>query len=153
MSLQNPQLANAEKVTWTFEDQKNREKNVTIPHENNNDPLMNPVRSMATIVQKILSYPGTSEDSPICTYLSKGKLLEFSQEDVLEAFRANATAIGKDILGYESEDIGTQSNRSAAAMAMFMDDTPVYMIMLIGRWKSDAFLKYIRRQVLEFYQE
>ena len=35
-------------------------------------------------------------------------------------------------------------------MAMFMDDTPVFMIMLMGRWSSDTFLKYIRRQVLEF---
>ena len=35
-------------------------------------------------------------------------------------------------------------------MAMFMDDTPFYMIMLMGRWSSDAFLKYIRRQVLKF---
>ena len=35
-------------------------------------------------------------------------------------------------------------------MAMFMDDTPVYMIMLMGQWSSDALLKYIQRQVLEF---
>ena len=38
-----PNLINAERVTWTFEDQKNLEKDVTIPHDNNNEPLMNPV--------------------------------------------------------------------------------------------------------------
>ena len=27
---------------------------------------------------------------------------------------------------------------------------PTYTIMLVGRWSSDAFLKYIRRQVQEF---
>ena len=56
----------------------------------------------------------------------------------------------KDVLGYKADETGTKSIRSAAAMAMFMDDTPVFMIMLMGRWSSDAFLKYIRRQVLEF---
>ena len=58
--------------------------------------------------------------------------------------------MGKEVLGYSAEEIGTKSIRSAAAMAMFMDDTPVFMIMLMDRWSSDAFLKYIRRQVLEF---
>ena len=32
-------------------------------------------------------------------------------------------------------------------MAMFLDEIPVYVIMMIGRWSSDAFLKYIRKQV------
>ena len=150
LSYSDPLLIQAERVSWTFVDQKNDEKNVTIPHDNNNDPLMNPVRSLATTVQRILSYPGTSIDTSICTYMSAGHLHEFTQEDLLANFRANAGSIGKDKLGFEPEDIGTHSNRSAAAMAMFMDDTPVYMIMLMGRWSSDAFLKYIRRQVLEF---
>ena len=34
-------------------------------------------------------------------------------------------------------------------MAMFLDNTPVFLIMLVGRWSSDAFLKYMRKQVLE----
>ena len=79
-----------------------------------------------------------------------GKLLEFTQDDLLSSFRSNAASISKDKLGFKPDDIGTHSNICAAAMAMFMDDTPVYMMMLMGRWSSDAFLKYIRRQVLEF---
>ena len=82
--------------------------------------------------------------------MADGKLHDFTQDDLLRNFRENAACIGKDKLGFEPTDIGTHSNRCAAAMAMFMDDTPVYMIMLMGRWSSDAFLKYIRRQVLEF---
>ena len=150
LHLDDPHLLNADRVTWNFEDQKNDERNVTIPQDNNQDPLMNPVRALASTVQRILSYPGTSLDTSICTYMSDGELHELTQEDLLLAFRENAAAIGKDKLGFGPEDIGTHSNRSAAAMAMFMDDTPVYMIMLMGRWSSDAFLKYIRRQVLEF---
>ena len=72
-----------------------------------------------------------------------GNFLEFSQDDLLSSFRSNTASIGEDKLGFKPKDIGTHSNRCAAAMAMFMDDTPVYMIMLMGRWSSDAFLKYI----------
>ena len=32
-------------------------------------------------------------------------------------------------------------------MAMYLGDCPVYSIMMIGRWSSDAFLRYIRKQV------
>ena len=35
-------------------------------------------------------------------------------------------------------------------MAMYLDEVPVYTIMLIGRWSSDAFLRYIRKQVEQF---
>ena len=38
----------------------------------------------------------------------------------------------------------------AHAMAMSLDQIPVYVIMMIGRWSSDAFLKYIRKQVEQF---
>ena len=33
---------------------------------------------------------------------------------------------------------------------MYLGECPVYTIMMIGRWSSDAFLKYIRKQVEKF---
>ena len=35
-------------------------------------------------------------------------------------------------------------------MAMFLGGCPVFLIMMIGRWSSDAFLRYIHKQVEEF---
>jgi len=35
-------------------------------------------------------------------------------------------------------------------MAMYLAHVPVFMIMLLGRWSSNAFLDYIRKQVKEF---
>ena len=35
-------------------------------------------------------------------------------------------------------------------MAMYLNKVPVYVIMLLGRWSSDAFLRYIRKQVQQF---
>jgi hypothetical protein len=35
-------------------------------------------------------------------------------------------------------------------MAMYLAAVPNFTIMLLGRWSSDAFLRYIRKQVKEF---
>ena len=66
------------------------------------------------------------------------------------SLRNAVEAIGEEKIGFNSSEIGTHSIRSRAAMAMFLDEILVYVIMLIGRWSSDAFLKYIRKQVEQF---
>ena len=35
-------------------------------------------------------------------------------------------------------------------MAMYLGECPVYTIMMIGKWSSDAFLLYTRKQVEKF---
>ena len=50
-------------------------------------------------------------------------------------------------LNLDPNCVGLHSARAAAAMAMYLNGVPPYTIMLIGRWKSMCFLKYIRKQV------
>ena len=64
--------------------------------------------------------------------------------------RSAVDNIGVDKLGFKGDDIGTHSIRSGAAMAMYLAEVPTFSIMMIGRWSSDAFLKYIRKQVEQF---
>jgi hypothetical protein len=35
-------------------------------------------------------------------------------------------------------------------MAMYLGGAPVFAIQMIGRWSSDSFMKYIRKQIEEF---
>ena len=37
-----------------------------------------------------------------------------------------------------------------AVMGMHLNQVPVYAVMLLGRWSSDAFLRHIQKQVTEF---
>ena len=53
-------------------------------------------------------------------------------------------------LSFTGKDVGTHSIRASLAMALYLKKRMVSTIMLIGRWSSDAFLLYIRRQVQEF---
>jgi len=41
-------------------------------------------------------------------------------------------------------------NIGADALGHVLAGLPTYMIMLVGRWKSDSFLVYICKQVAEF---
>jgi hypothetical protein len=36
-------------------------------------------------------------------------------------------------------------------MAMYLGALPVFVIMMIGQWGSNAFMKYIQKQIEEIY--
>ena len=140
----------ADIICITFRDQKNGEKDEMITLSRTTDPIMCPVRQGACIVNRILAIPGQTADSTINTYQSGNHTYTLKSETAIKRVRKLATALGSDQLGHDPRDIGLHSIRSAAAMAMILSGVPNYMVMLIGRWKSDAFLIYIRKQVAEF---
>jgi hypothetical protein len=59
---------------------------------------------------------------------------------MINALRDAVGGIREICLGIKKEDIGTHLIRSGVAMAMYLGECPVFMIMLIGRWSSNAFL-------------
>ena len=81
-----------------------------------------------------------------------GKLTHVTSTNVISALQDAVEAIGEDRLGIKKEEVGTHSIISGVAMAMYVGECPFYMIMLIGRWSSDAFSWYICKQVMEFSQ-
>ena len=118
-----------------------------------NDPVMCPVQAWATTIQWILNYPIDPKELmniPINMAFVDSKRFVISAELLLAKICSNMAIIGKDALGFGPSDVGTHSNHSAAAMAMYLAGVLVYTIMLIGQWSSDAFLKYIHHQVLTF---
>jgi hypothetical protein len=146
-----PTLHLADNVSITFEYQKNDERDVTITMHRTGDSVLCPVISWSSIIRRIRAIPNTSDESPVCTYQrADGTTGLVTSKQVLDRIRDRVRALGKDVLGFEAWEVGTHSIRSAAAMAMYLAGVPVYTIMLIGRWSSDAFLRYIRRQVQEF---
>eukprot|EP00978_Attheya_sp_CCMP212_P007824 scaffold18170_cov45-Attheya_sp.AAC.2 len=153
LSHSNNLLAFADTVTITFIDQKNGNRFKEITQHKTGDPLFCPVCIWAKIVQRVRGYyPGTNDKTPVCTYLEGGKLKALTSRVMNILFKATvtSTSIGEDKLGFGPDDIGTHYIRSGAAMAMYLDGVPVFTIMLMGRWCSDAFLKYIRKQVKQF---
>ena len=114
-----------------------------------------PTALAAKIVQRVRSYPGSDdpEERKINLFMTPdGKWKEITSSSIRVKLRAAARVIGEATLGFKPEDIGTHSLRSGAAMALYLAKVPTLTIMIIGRWKSDAFLLYIRKQVAQFSQ-
>jgi hypothetical protein len=108
--------------------------------------------SWSAIAQRILGLPAdTTQDSPVNLYLTPGGTVHHvSSTNALDRLCLAARLMGEGQLGFHDKEIGTHSIRSGAAMAMYLSGVPAIVIMLIGRWSSDGFLLYIRRQVQEF---
>lgn len=144
----NPDLINeAQIISITFEDQKNREKFDTITLHRNNDEILCPVKSWIRIIQRILNYPRTTEETKVCYFHEKNSTYEITNTIVIKHLRNAAICIGCKELGFSPMEIGTHSIRSGGAMSLCLAKIEHTIIKLIGRWKSDAFLKYIRKQV------
>ena len=146
----------ADSVSITFISQKNEEDFETVTQHKTSNNLHCPVKIWARIINRVLSLPNSSTSSPINAYWdpTSKSVNHIHSTQILASLRWAARELGKDRLGYTPEEIGCHSIRSGAAMAMYLARHPVqvptYTIMLQGRWCSDAFLRYIRKQVKEF---
>jgi hypothetical protein len=116
-------------------------------------PFLCPVRLWGKILRRIWTYPDATAETTVNAWLDPdSNQLRFIQGlDVLHALRRSCLLDGgKPTYGYSPDEIGTHSIRSGAAMALFLANESVLKIMILGRWSSDAFLVYIRPQVLEW---
>ena len=109
-----------------------------------------PVQAAAAIVRQIRSYPGANNNTPISAIWKYNRINHTTSKQITNALQGAVLAIGEDSLHIATHKIGTYSIRLGAAMAMFLGGCPVFLIMMIGRWSSNAFLRYIRKQVEEF---
>ena len=115
------------------------------------DPFLCPVKVYAALVRRIRTHLKANDFSPVHLFTdTEGNLKPITSAHIRLTLRAVATLIGEDRLGIEIKDIGTHSIRSGSVMDMYLDDVPVYTIMIVERWSSDDFLRYIRKQVEQF---
>ena len=152
LDLHSANLASAEIVSITFEDQKNGEKFDTVNLQNSNDKVLNPVVAWAKTITRIMKSPGSTTNTTINSYLIGKKFYAVTVKNAINALREAVSKKGETHLGFRACEIGTHSIRSGGAMAMYLARPQIqtYTIQLIGRWKSDAFLQYIRKQVKQF---
>ena len=142
----------ARRVTVTFENQKNGLKMDKRTHERTGDFVMCPVRRLSSLVLRILNtVPNSGPETPVSTMLREGIARVITSSELRWNLRTACTkGGGVNAFGFGASEIGTRSIRSGAAMGLFLMNHPVAKIMILGRWSSDAFLDYIRPQVLEW---
>jgi len=145
----NMKLLDAESVSITFISQKNDEKEQIITMHRNGSKLC-PVKIWANISLRILDYPDSSLDLPVNTFKTKTRTSLITSKDILSHIRATVKVLGETALGFKASEVGCHSIRSSFAMFLYIQEVRTGRIMLQGRWRSDAFLLYIRVQVTAF---
>ena len=143
------QFKSADLVEITFVSQKSNIKFQSVIQHKASSNIC-PVKSWASIKCRILSYPRTSEKSAVNTFLQNGKLVQITSEAIRIHLRRHILAIDPSETFYKSKKIGTHSIRTSFAMIAHSAGIPPYIIMMIGRWASDAWLNYIRNKIPDF---
>ena len=148
-------------VTICFVDQKNGTKMERRSQRRSGVKGLCPVEAWAAVIQRIeRQFPGImdKQDLPVCSYRNNNETSsraghhEVSDERVRDLLRSTCQVFdGVNQYGISAGEVGTRSIRSGAAMALAVQGgQSERSIMMLGRWKSLAFLVYIRPQVLEW---
>lgn len=136
-------LQAATSVALTFTTQKNGVKGEIITQGRSGDPLTCPV---AAVVRRILHLRehGAPISSPLCTICSHtSRPSAVSSTDVSKTLRLGLTLIGPDTVDITPPEIDARSLRAGGATALLCANVDHNTIQLVGRWKSDAMLRYL----------
>jgi hypothetical protein len=145
-------LTKAEYVTVCFVNQKNGMKNEKRTQRKTGKKWLCPVRAWGRACQRARSgATGKKGDVPVCQIQDRSNTILVSDEKVVQGLRATCRVFGgKRNYGFDAKEIGSRSIRSGAAMALFIKNHSIERIKILGRWLSDAFMAYIRPQVMEW---
>ena len=139
-------LDNATFVSLDFTEQKNGITNERIGLGLSGDKQACPVHILKCRVRHLRS-GGASRTTPLyCYYDSTGLQRYISDRMLTEHLRLAASTIG-DLTNYT---VGML--RNTGAQALLEAETPLPMLKLIGRWRSDEIFRYLTAQSERFMQ-
>ena len=112
--------------------------------------MLNPVIQVATVAWSLRKLPCASDATETHAFYQNSELSKITQTEILDYLRPVARSIRKDKLGVDPIEIGCKSMGSGTAMGWHLAGHRAGQIMLMGRWKSDVFISYLRRHVFDF---
>ena len=140
-------------VALQLDDQKNGVKGEIIGHAATNDPILCPAKVLGRIALRHQQYQQAQHDDnaprrKLCEHQSpEGVWYSVANRHVTKALRKAAIRVQKQT-GIPPELISARSMHPGGATALLCDGVDSDAIKLVGRWKSDSILLYLRPQVL-----
>ena len=106
----------------------------------------------ATTVKQVLGYKHTNGNSTVNTFKlpNSHKLFQITAKQMHTHIMAYVKKMGPKKLGMDINRVGAHSLCLSCVMLLYLAEVRTSTIMLLGCWKSDAFLIYLRKQVKEF---
>jgi hypothetical protein len=154
MDHRDENLDYADCVSILFEFQKKQDRNNIVTQHRTGHPIFCPVRAAAATIRRMNKLIDKGKATPK-TYIyafetESGDMAELTGKIALLLLREFIQSIDYKSLGLVIASIGLHSLRSASAMAMFLNGIPPYLVMMIGRWSSECFIRYVRKATEQF---
>lgn len=138
------ELAAATSVSLTFTTQKNGVRGEVVNHGCSGHPFLCPVQATIRRIRHLRAH-GAAPDTILASYCEAGRTKPVHARDITATLRASAQLLGPQY-GYSPDDVSARSLRAGGAMALFNSDVDSDTIRLLGRWQSDAMLRYLHLQ-------
>lgn len=147
------QLLSATSVELTFTTQKNSVRGEKIAHGRSGHAHFCPVLATARRLIHLRTHQATPE-TPLHTYRTIGSpsWIPVRADQITELLRC-AVRTSPTATGFDPKNVTAKSLRSSGAMALLVAQVDTDLIRLIGRWKSDAMLRYLHIQALPVMQK
>ena len=138
-------LPAADFLTLTFDTQKNGVKGERIGHGRSTSTTLCPILAVAHRVAH-LNLHKAKPDQPLCSYYhTESKTYQYlASQDIMQALCASALHHPRFCVNPAS--VECRSLRTKGAMALFSRGVDTLLIKLVGRWRSDAMLRYLHVQ-------
>jgi hypothetical protein len=131
-------------VSFTFTTQKNGTKGEVITHGLSTDPLACPIKATVRRILHLRQNKATPTTT-LASYFHKGKRIPIKATYVTTALRL-ATIATAHQTGLKHSDISARSLSAGGAMALICGRIDHNTIRMLGRWNSDAMLRYLHLQ-------
>ena len=131
-------------VGLEFTTQKNGTKGEVIGHGRSLDPVICPVAAVVRRLRYLRSLEAPS-NTFLCAFKHNNSLKLLASHTITALLRQACLVLG-NAYGFTASDISAKSLRASGAMALLNERVDRNVIQLIGRWKSDAMLRYLHIQ-------
>ncbi|CAJ1945366.1 unnamed protein product [Cylindrotheca closterium] len=138
------QLWAATSVSLTFTTQKNGVRGEVVNHGLSGHNLLCPGRAVVRQIIHLRSHQATP-GTILATYFHNNRTYKVQATDVTAVLRESARVLGPQY-NFLEQDVSARSLRAGGAMALFNSHVDSNTIRLIGRWQSDAMLRYLHLQ-------
>ena len=131
-------------TSLTFTNQKNGVRGEIISHSKSGSLLTCPVTA---VTRRIIHLRENNAplDTPLATYYTTRKRA-VTAKDITETLQASVLAIGSNELGFLPKDVSARALRAGGATALLCANVDQHVIRMLGRWQSDAMLRYLHLQ-------
>ena len=131
------------RATLTFDDQKNAVRGEQISHAATAELLLCPCKALARLCRHLHNH-NAPPSTPLCTYYDGAGLPRQATPSLITNALRHATIDVQQLTGIDPFLISARSLRPGGATALLCTGIDPDVIQLLGRWKSDAMLCYLR---------